>query len=55
MTPHRAKKTKPVRKTRTKKDTAEPVETVRDESAGPFVSDDVISDDIDEEDESEST
>lgn len=51
MTPQ--KKIKPVRKTRTKKDTAEPVETIRDESAGPFIADDL--EDDDEEDDSTST
>jgi hypothetical protein len=55
MTAPRAKKPKPVRKTRTRKDTAEPVETVRDECAGPFVGDDVITDDIDAEEPDEST
>ncbi len=46
----RAKKIKPVRKTRPRKDKAEPVEVMRDESAGPFVQDDVITDDMDSED-----
>lgn len=51
----RAKKIKPVRKTRIRKDKAEPVETVRDESAGPFVPDDMGGEDDGKEDGSEAT
>ncbi len=47
----RAKKIKPDRKTRPRKDKAEPVEVVRDESAGPFVSEELEGEDDDELDD----